>query len=307
MPARVENPYRKGAPDALGLAAARAAQTAASPAVVILFGSRARGDWREHSDIDLLVIAEEENRRAAESAAYGAVADYLKRSGIDLSFDVIGMSRREFERCRRARQHIAGQADTYGVVMSGDELECRSGGEDGYPDHWPETARRIRYAESWLQNYTELVESDHWDQQLMGFAAQQAVENALKGVLSAYNEAVTYTHNLKDCWEGVLRLESGNPEAADLRQAGHDLFAYVDCPNPERPAGTQDWLTMYAAIYRYREPDGYMSRAEKLELYHLIRPFAAALLERIYRLSGVTEQDVYPDGLRPWERRRAEP
>ena len=307
MQAQVENPYRKGPPDTTGLAAAQAAQDAARPAVVILFGSRARGDWRKHSDIDLLVITEDDNIRAAEGAAYGAVASYLRSNDIDLSFDVIGMTRQNFERCRRAKQHIAGQADTYGVVMSGEELECRGGDEDGYPDHWPETARRIRYAESWLQDYTERVESDHWNQQLMGFAAQQAVENALKGALSAHNETATYTHDLLHSWRGVSRLEAGNPDAAELLQHGRDLFAYVDLPNPARPDGPQDWLTMYAAIYRYREPDGYMSRAEKLGLYNLIKPLVETLVEHIHRLSGTTERDVYPDGLRPWERHQPEP
>ena len=70
MQAQVANPHRKGPPDATGLAAAQAAQDAARPAVVILFGSRARGDWREHSDIDLLVITEEEDTRVAQGAAH---------------------------------------------------------------------------------------------------------------------------------------------------------------------------------------------------------------------------------------------
>ena len=309
MQAQVQNPYRKGPPDAIGLAAAQAAQDAARPAVVILFGSRARGDWREHSDIDLMVITEGEDGQASRCGRRlrSCLRDYLPAlNGFELDVTTIPMTRREFERCRRAKQHIAGQADTYGVVMSGEELEYRSGYEDEYPDHWPETARRIRGAESWLQDYTERVESDHWNQQVMGFEAQQSVENALKGILSAHNERVTYTHDLKNCWSGVVRLEAGNPAAAELLQHGRELFDYVDCPNPARPDGPQDWLTLYAVRYRYTEPDGYMSRAEKLELYHLIKPFVEALVEYAYRLSGTTEQDVYPDGLRPWERHQPE-
>ena len=41
-----------GKPDPLALEIARAAQEWAEPAVVVLFGSRARGDYREDSDID---------------------------------------------------------------------------------------------------------------------------------------------------------------------------------------------------------------------------------------------------------------
>ena len=306
-PQALENhPYRKGPPDEIGLAVAQAAQDAARPAVVILFGSRARGDWREHSDVDLLVITEEADERFARGAAYGAARNYCQLNKLNLDVNVIDMSRAEFDRCRRAKQHIAGQADTYGVVMSGEELEQRGGYEDEYPGHWPETVRRIRGAESWLQDYGERVESDHWNQQLMGFAAQQAVENALKAVLSSHNEEITYTHNLKQCWEGILRLESGSAETTELLEFGRVLFAYVDCPNPTRASGPQDWLTMYAVIYRYQEPDGYMSRSEKSELYDMVKPFVGSLLEHAYHLSGTTVMDVYPEGLRPWERHHPE-
>ena len=288
------------------MAVAQAAQDAAHPAVVILFGSRARGDWREHSDVDLLVITEGEDKKVARHAAYGAARDYCRRNDLDLDVTVIDMTRAEFERCRRAKQHIAGQADTYGVVMSGESLEHRSGYDDGYPDHWPETIRRIRAAESWLQDYKERVESDHWNQQFMGFAAQQTVENALKGILSAHNETITYTHDLLQCWSSVLRLVAGNPAAFQLRQDGQLLFDYISCPNPSRPNGPQDWLTMYAGDYRYREPEVFMSRAEKLELYNLVKPLVEELVAHIYQLSGTNELDVYPDGLRPWERHQPE-
>ena len=48
--------------DAIGLAVARAAQEAAPHATVILFGSRARGDHRPDSDVDLMVIANTDDR-----------------------------------------------------------------------------------------------------------------------------------------------------------------------------------------------------------------------------------------------------
>ena len=300
------NSYRKGPPDKLGLAAAQAAQDAARPAVVILFGSRARGDWREHSDIDLLLIIEAKDGRVAEGAAYTAASKYCQSQGITVDVNVVAMTRAEFERCRRAKQHIAGQADTYGVVMSGEELEQREGYEDERPDHWPETSRRIRNAEAWLQGYTELVDADHWSQQMMGFEAQQAVENGLKGILSAHNEAASYDHNLKRCWVNVVRLEAANPTAVLLMQDGQRLFDYVDHPNPERPEGPQDWLTMYATQYRYQEPEVLWSRAEMLELFSLVRSFVERLVEHICHLSGTTASDVYPDGLRPWERHQRE-
>ena len=297
--------------DSIGLAAARAAQAAAQPAVVIFFGSRARGDWQDHSDIDLLVIAEDKAKaRRAAAAAQAAINEWERENRSGLHVDIIPLTRQEFERCRRAKQHIAGQADTYGVVMSGTPLPPPTSGDgDEYPDHWPETARRIRAAERWLQDYYDLVESDYWDQQAMGFAAQQAVENALKGVLSARNESLSYTHNLLALWQELARLGEFQQEAAaEIRERGEGLFRYVAAPDPDNPRGPQDWLTLYSVRYRYIEPEDDLSRAERLELYHLVNPFVAALVQHIYRRSGgVTFRDVYPDGLRPWERHQPEP
>ena len=43
------------------------------------------------------------------------------------------------------------------------------------------------------------------------------------------------------------------------------------------------------------------------ELQSRVNSFVELLLAHIRRLSGVTVQDVYPDGLRPWERHPSEP
>ena len=308
MPAKVENPYRKGPPDATALAAAQAAQDAAWPAVVILFGSRARGDWREQSDIDLLVITEDEDTRAAESVAHWGVKAWEKQRRSGLQVDIIPMTRRQFDRCRRAKQHIAGQADTYGVVMSGEELEYHSPDEDGYPDHWPATVNRIENTEIWLRNYNEMVDAGHWDQAIMGMAAQQAVENALKGVLSCLNAATGYTHNLLDTWRDLQDLAQFRQLAPEqLLVAGESLFEYLKYPDPDRPGEYLDWLTKYAAHYRYSRPSYTMSQTDRLELQSLVNSFVESLLAHTYRLSGATDRDVYPDGLRPWERPQPEP
>ena len=42
------------------------------------------------------------------------------------------------------------------------------------------------------------------------------------------------------------------------------------------------------------------------ELQSRVNSFVDLLLAHIRRLSGVTVQDVYPDGLRPWERHPSE-
>ena len=299
----------QGRPDLTGLAAAQAAQEAARPAVVILFGSRARGDWREHSDIDLLVIAEgQDNARRAAAAAQAGIDEWELQNRSGLHVDIIPLTRQQFERCRRAKQHIAGQADTYGVVMSGTPLPPQSGYADEYPDHWPATLNRFKNAEVWLRNYNEMVDGDHWHQAMMGMAAQQAVENALKGVLSCLNAATGYSHQLLDTWQKLQGLaqfqETAPPE---LLAAGETLFAYLKYPDRQRPGEYKDWLTEYAAHYRYSEPSVIMSPAQRRELQSLVNSFVELLLAHIRRVSGITVRDVYPEGLRPWERHQPQP
>jgi len=309
VPTQVAVSTGQGLPDLTGLAAAQAAQEAARPAVVILFGSRARGDWQEHSDIDLLVIAEgKENARRAAAAAQAGIDEWELQNRSGLHVDIIPLTRQQFERCRRAKQHIPGQADTCGVVMSGTPLPPPSGYADEYPDHWPATLNRFKNARGWLRIYNERVDGNHWHPDIIGMAAQQAVENALKGVLSCLNAATGYSHQLLDTWQKLQGLAQFQETAApELLAAGETLFDYLKYPDRQRPGEYKDWLTEYAAPHRYFEPSVIMSQAQRRELQSRVNSFVALLLAHISRLSGVTVQDVYPDGLRPWERHPSEP
>ena len=291
-----------GKPDPLALEIARAAQKWAEPAVVVLFGSRARGDYRDDSDIDLLVITDDAEPNKAVLAASAGVRSHRKQTGIVIPDDIIGMTRKRFNRCRLAKQHIAGQADNYGIVMSGERPEYSNERDDAYPDHWPETQRRIRATERWLKNYSERVESGHWDQEGMGFEAQQTVENALKGWLSCLNQNASYTHNLRDLWNELDRLgELDKEETRNIQEAGQHLFDHIEYSDPLFPEEKKDWLTNYAVIYRYDGTEHQITHDERVDLHEAISCLAEALLEHIHHLSGTDATDVYPQGLRPWE------
>ncbi len=67
-------------PDPRALAVARTIQQSQQPHLTILFGSRARGDYREpYSDIDIMLVYPDlpntEDRETAEGAARRAAAD----------------------------------------------------------------------------------------------------------------------------------------------------------------------------------------------------------------------------------------
>lgn len=80
-------------PDQLALTAQRLAAAATQPATVIVFGSYARGDADEGSNLDLIVIEPELVDKAAE---YLRLKAAVGRVGVGV--DLLLYTRRDFER-----------------------------------------------------------------------------------------------------------------------------------------------------------------------------------------------------------------
>jgi uncharacterized protein len=74
-------------------AARRAAAAATHPASVMLFGSYARGEADDQSDLDLLIIEDEVADKAGSICVFIAPSDRL-----GVGVDVLVFSRRDFER-----------------------------------------------------------------------------------------------------------------------------------------------------------------------------------------------------------------
>jgi predicted nucleotidyltransferase len=75
------------------------------PDEVILFGSRARGDAREDSDYDLLIVgpsAEPRGRRTGDV--------YVALLGLGIPIDVLWWTREEIEEWRDVRSHFINRA-----------------------------------------------------------------------------------------------------------------------------------------------------------------------------------------------------
>ena len=78
-------------PDPHAIDIAQAVQKEAGQATVILFGSRATGRYRQNSDLDLLVVTDE-NPVSAELRACHAARIYMKAHPPRLELNVIGMN-----------------------------------------------------------------------------------------------------------------------------------------------------------------------------------------------------------------------
>ena len=101
--------------DTKALAVGRAVLSETAAQDVILFGSRARGDYREDSDIDLLLIHSspkdyELRAKVKDSAKATAAALYGSPVGVDL----VWFSPEEFDRLRRSYNHVTAVATEEG-------------------------------------------------------------------------------------------------------------------------------------------------------------------------------------------------
>lgn len=88
----------------------------ANPDAVILFGSRARGDARPDSDVDLLIIEREpfspQRSRRQETARL-----YLALRKLAIPKDLLLYSHEEFEQLKDSPHHIVGRARREGKVL----------------------------------------------------------------------------------------------------------------------------------------------------------------------------------------------
>ena len=252
-------------PDLRSCAVAQAVGDLGLPGVerVILFGSRARGDYREDSDIDLLVIT---NESGLNNAEYTAICKEAFRKSEEAYGDggrgvqVLPMPAGRFDECRRARNHVAGQAARDGFDGAGRKVRYELA--EAERTNWPDIRQRIINAERELRVLKILVEADA-DQEAIGFHAQQALENALKGWISALDGAYKNEHDIANL-AGIVRRHERE----------------MDTDAGERLA----WLSKYAVKYRYEGVK--VEIADRYELLQVATETVNAIITRIRQLSG---------------------
>ena len=86
-----------------------------------------------------------------------------------------------------ARNHVAGQAVRDGLDANGDKVTYDNPGTDQLARH---TAAHGPMPSATLSDLEVLTENPRSSQELIGFTAQQALENALKGWISALDARV---------------------------------------------------------------------------------------------------------------------
>lgn len=227
---------------------------------VILFGSRARGDHKEHSDVDLAVIVgESENwltpQRRVDLEAKGFAVANTAGGGQFRHVDVRVWTEPAFRADKRSINHVAGRIWREGRVLFG----CHGTlpGEETVAE-LPHVRELVEMAQGQLRTMNVLNNPDVREEDF-GFHAERATELALKAWIAMTGEQYRLTHILHQLFD---QLEEAG--ASDTRQF-RDLTS----------------LTNYAVVYQYqRIQSPVMDRGRVIADVRSLVDFVAALLER---------------------------
>ena len=274
---------RHNAVDPEGLAIAREIQKKVHPAEVILGGSRAVGDHRPDSDVDLVAVAADED--AAERTE-DILRELLAGKHDVPVVNAMTITREEFRRRAPLAQSFAGQAARYGVTPDGRSLDYRPDREPT-PDevreltiYWIRMAVGHREIAGYMTKYGEPCHPD-----CLGREFQWGLERSFKGLLAASNDTVRFRRDAALMWKHVERVHPiADREGA---QAMEDLLAATT--RPDRPECS---LTGFSEAYRWHEEPPELSEPEWESVRRYLTPAVDALIAEALARSGATKDDL---------------
>jgi hypothetical protein len=184
------------------------------PQRVILFGSRARGEATRDSDIDLLVIVDDDTPPEKLTWKTGHEAHQSHRAA-----DVFAMRAATFERDRAIANTLAAEADIDGTVVYGSPKgSCMKS---------PDPRAVWQAADAWLAVANEdrrvaaiCVEADPPLRGIAAFHCQQAVEKLFKGFLTLADKRGGKTHSLGGSARPRRRVSTKSPNSRRLQETG---------------------------------------------------------------------------------------
>lgn len=166
---------------------------------VILFGSRARGDHRADSDIDLAIVASEieltaqqrsDLRERARAAARSVAVEPVGH------IDVIVWTEAEYRTKKRSLNHVAGRAWREGLVLYGAH-ETLPGEE--IVSELDNARELMRMCQGQTRAVSAMVfDEETFSENIFGFHAQRGAELAFKAWITLLGQRYERTHNVAD-------------------------------------------------------------------------------------------------------------
>ena len=271
------------APDPVGLAIGREIQLKVHPAEIILCGSRAVGDHRPDSDVDLTAIAPDIESTERTKAL---LRELLARQYDDPAVNVLTITLDEFHDQAPLAQSFAGQTARYGFTLDGRRLDYRPEREPT-PDEIRElTLFWLRLAQPHVAMVRLLLdEPELCHVECLGRDAHWGLERSFKALLAAGNDTVRFRRDAAFLWR---HAESVRPiRDRDGAQAVENLLA-----GTATPKGNGCSLTAFSEAYRRGTASPDLSDGELEAVKRWIRPALDALVTEALARSGATRDDL---------------
>ena len=210
-------------PDPQAVTVAERTRKRESNDLVILFGSRARGDHRPDSDIDILMVGHEPNEEKQKATQEKAKQDAEEIYGRKIEVQLTWRTLEEFRGNRRYRNILETRAVRDGVIMprNPEDYSSRYGDEENeYQTYWRQYEKYLSDSIIELDEFVFMAEHGRSDRAI-GEHAHGAMENAMKALLEALEAEPTRSHEIADLLGYIRRLD---PE---MREFSLQINAHV--------------------------------------------------------------------------------
>ena len=263
-------------PDPCAIAIARKVYRAVQPDAVILYGSRGRGDHRLDSDVDLMVIL------TGTPGTRPKPLPSIPASPYDVNILVRDLH--WFQRCRRARNHVAARALREGVVFGGEALHIPIDTGDGYPDGWPDVKHNLELAHDYLH---VMAKATDVSPAARGECIRQATEHALHAWISAVDLDYPITKNITELGDIITpsRAEGTHAVVRELRR----FLASIRDPNDLTGA---DILTQFAVYEDRYILNRILTRRQMEALVAEVHDLAVAIIRHVHIVTGTGTSDA---------------